>query len=303
MRPFTLALFTSALLALPRLTADPGPTVWRMLNVTPAEGQADCHLLRMADGRRVLIDAADAWDAPGAALARLQQLGIRRLHLVVLSHFHHDHYGRLLDLLRAGIAVDRVALNVPDKASADLERPWGCDWDDVQAVLAELRVRQVPYFRPNPGQRLMQVIQHGVVVAGIDVICCYNGIDTPVGRTDVNDTSIVLRVWHGPTRILFTGDLNRPIGAYLAASGADLKADILKAPHHGTEGTVPDEFFDRVGASAVLVPSPKGLWQSPRSLRIRNYFLDRKVPVYVSGIHGEVIVTLDGTGYMIETGG
>jgi len=154
-----------------------------------------------------------------------------------------------------------------------------------------------------PANAWSRPLADGTVIASRDVRCCDDGFKNPVGPTDVNDTSIVLRVWHGPTRILFTGDLNRPIGAYLAASGADLKADILKAPHHGTEGTVPDEFFDRVGASAVLVPSPKGLWQSPRSLRIRNYFLDRKVPVYVSGIHGEVIVTLDGTGYMIETGG
>jgi competence protein ComEC len=277
------------------------PTVWTMLNVTPAEGQADCHLLRLPDGRQVLVDPADAWDAPGAALAGLKQLGVTHLDLVVISHFHKDHYGRLLDLLRAGIVVERIALNVPDKSVADREIPWGCDWDDVQAVLAELRARHVTFFTPKAGDRLIEAKGADGIVAGLDVVCCYDGVNTPAGVTDVNDTSIVLRFFHGPTRVLFTGDLNRGLGGYLAGSTVDLRADLLKVPHHGTEMTVGDEFFDRVGARAAFVPSPKALWESPRSLRIRNYFADRKIPAFVSGLRGRVTVTITSTGYVVET--
>jgi beta-lactamase superfamily II metal-dependent hydrolase len=91
------------------------------------------------------------------------------------------------------------------------------------------------------------------------------------------------------------------LGAWLATSSFDLQADILKAPHHGTEGCAPDTFFDRVKSSAVLVPSPAGLWASARSMRIRNYFADRKIPAYVNGIHGNVLVTFRSDGYSIET--
>lgn len=271
-----------------------------MLNVTPAEGQADCHLLQFPDDTRVLIDPGDAWDAPGAAVAQLKKLGVRRLAIVIISHFHRDHYGRLLDILDAGITVDRVVLNVPDKRCADSEIPWGCDWNHVQSVLAELRARNIPFSTPKAGDRLLEVKGGAGIVAGIDVLCCYDGLNTPIGQTDVNDTSIILRVFHGPTRILFSGDLNRSLGAYLAQSDLDLKADLLKVPHHGTEGAAPDEFFDRVGARAVLVPAPKALWESARSMRIRNYFIEHKVPAYVSGVYGEITVTLTNEGYSIE---
>ena len=298
-RIFPASLFFFGLLGSSGL-AEP-TTRWTMLNVTPAEAQADCHLLEMPDGSRVLIDAADAVDAPGAAVAHLQRLGVSRLALVIISHFHRDHYGRLLDLIKSGVTVDKVVLNVPDKSSADREMPWGCDWNDVQAVLAELRARQIPYATPKAGDRIYELKTPDGTVCSIDVLCLYDGKNTPIGPTDVNDTSIVMRVSHGPTRILFTGDLNHSLGTFLATSALDLRADLLKVPHHGTEGVAPNEFFDRVGARAVLVPSPKHLWESARSMRIRNYFLEHQIPVYVSGLQGNVTVTLTSHGYKIET--
>lgn len=272
---------------------------WTMLNVCPAEAQADCHLLVMPDGANVLIDAADAVDAPGTALGGLQRRGIHRLALVVISHFHRDHYGRLLDIIKSGIKVDQVVLNVPDKGSADREIPWGCDWTDVQSTLSELRTREIPFHTAKAGERIYECKTSDGFVAGIDVLCAYDGLNTPVGPTDVNDTSIILRVFNGSTRILFTGDLNQTLGAYLANSALDLRADLLKVPHHGTEGVAPNEFFDRVGAHAVLIPSPKHLWESPRSMRIRNYFIEHKIPTYVSGINGDVTVILTAHGYTI----
>jgi competence protein ComEC len=271
-----------------------------MLNVTPAEAQADCHLLEMPDGAHILIDAAEAIDAPGTAVAHLQRLNIKRLALVIISHFHRDHYGQLLNIIKSGIVVDRVVLNVPDKGSADREIPWGCDWNDVQAVLAELRARDIPYSTPKAGDRIWEYKTNDGVSGGIDVLCCYDGLNSPLGPTDVNDTSIILRVFHGKTRILFTGDLNHTLGAFLAASTIDLKADLLKVPHHGTEGVAPNEFFDRVGAHDVLIPSPKKLWESARSMRLRNYFIEHKTPVYVTGINGNVAVTITAQGYKIN---
>lgn len=272
-----------------------------MLNVTSGVGQADCHLIVMPDGSNVLIDASDGWDVPGTALAELQKRKISHLALVVISHFHTDHYGRLRDFIKAGILIDRIVLNVPDERSANFEIPWGCNFADVQALLKELEALHIPYHQAVAGERIYEVKQSDGIIAGIDVLCAFNGKDTPVGRTDVNDTSIVLRLFHGPTRALFTGDLNRKLGTWLATSDMDLSADLLKAPHHGTEGCAPNLFFARVGAKAVLVPAPKILWRSARSMRIRNYFIEQLIPFYVSGECGNVTATLTKEGYSIET--
>lgn len=274
-------------------------TRWTMIDVTPNQTQADCHLLELPDGRNVLIDAAEAADAPVTVVPFLKSRKIGHLELVVISHFHQDHYGKLLDIIKAGIEVDRVAINLPaSREIADAEKPWGCNWEDVQSVLRFLADHRIPYFTPHIGERLIEIKQGGVTTA-LDAVCLYDGVNTPIGRTDINDTSIIVRLTHGPTRVLFTGDLNQRLGAWLTTSDFDLKADILKVPHHGAEGLPPNEFFDKVAPKVAMVPSPKELWFSLRNKRTRDYFSEHKIPAYITGIHGSVTVEMTARGYEI----
>lgn len=276
-------------------------TTWTMINVCSDGHQADSHLLSFADGTHAMIDVADGLYAEGRTLDYLQKHRVKKLRLVVISHFHADHYGSLRSLIAAGIQIERVAINLPgDRRLADREQPWGCNWEDVQSLLALLRDKQIPYFTPKAGERLLEV-KDGETLTTLDVVCLYDGINTPVGETDINDTSIIVRFTHGDTRVLFAGDLNLPLGTYLATSDFDLKADILKVPHHGTEGVAPNELFQRVSARAALVTSPRDLWYSLRSKRVRDFFHEAGVPTYVSGVHGHVVVRFSEDGFRIET--
>jgi len=279
-------------------------TRWTMINVAPGLGQADCHLIEFPNGKRVLIDIADGSDARGTALAFLRKRGINHIDLVVISHFHLDHYGKLRDLINTGIRVDRVALNVPVAEVGNRESIYGSGWDTIQSLLRFLREKGVPYFTPKPGDRLIKVplscFPDSPAFASLDVISLYDGLHTPIGKTDVNDTSIILRLSDGPTRALFTGDLNYRMGMYMAQHNFDLAADILKVPHHGAEHSAPDEFFERVNPKAALVPSPKTLWWSLRSKRIRTFFQDHHIPTYVSGINGNVTVHMTADGFTIQ---
>ena len=272
-----------------------------MIDVTPGQLQADCNLIEFPNGSKVLIDVADGMDAPGVALTFLRNHKIDHINLVVISHFHKDHYGRLVDIIKAGIKVDRVTISLPaSREEMDYEHKYTplADWDDVMATLQFLRERHIPYFVPKIGERLIDASTDGIPIH-LDVVCLYDGIHTPIGKTDINDTSMIVRLTHGKIRALFTGDLNRPLGEYLARSSFDLAADLLKAPHHGTEGCAPNEFFDRVHPAAVMVPSPKALWFSLRSKRIRDYFSGHHIPAYVAGINGDVVVTITAQGYTI----
>jgi competence protein ComEC len=278
-------------------------TRWTMINVSPGQAQADCHLIEFPDGRKALIDIADGADAPGRAIGYLQAHKITKIDLVVISHFHKDHYGRLPDLIAAGIEVVRVAGNLPapNATLTDAEMPWGFDRKHAESVLELLREKRIPYFTPKAGDRLIEVALPNGGLAALDVICLFDGANSPIGKTDTNDTSVLVRLSHGATRALFTGDLNSPMGSFLARSDFDLRADLLKVPHHGTEGCAPNEFFARVNPKAALVPSPKALWLSLRSKRIRDYFSAHSIPTYVSGIDGDVTVTMTAQGYSIET--
>jgi competence protein ComEC len=277
-------------------------TRWTMVNVSPNGQQADCHVIEFPDGRVALIDIADAADAGGAALAYLRARKIETIDLVVLSHFHRDHYGRLSDVIDAGITVSRVAFNLPPPTatSVNAEAPWGFSRPEAEWLLGKLAHHGIAIFTPRAGERLIEVPLRDGSFAALEAVCLYDGVSSPIGLTDTNDTSIIVRLVHGKTRALFTGDLNAGLGTWLATSSFDLSADLLKVPHHGTEGCAPDSFFDRVNATVALVPSPAGLWTSPRSARIHDYFTRRGTRLYVSGLDGHVTVTMNSQGYAVE---
>ncbi len=83
--------------------------------------------------------------------------------------------------------------------------------------------------------------------------------DPPIadGRDDVNENSVVLRLTYAHDgrvfRALFTGDAGQASEARLLASGADLRADILKVGHHGSRFASGPEFVARVHPASALI--------------------------------------------------
>lgn len=266
---------------------------WIMVNVNQTEQQADAHLLTFADGKNILIDVG----ADGRQLLpRLKARGIKKIDDVIVSHPHKDHYGGLRALMASPISVGRVHFNFPVQEICDKEQPWGCDFNDVSRLFEEIQGRGIPLVSAKAGDILYE--GGGSTMR---VLTAYDGINNPTGRADINDTSLVLLLTYGSNRVLFTGDLNLALGTWMATHEPQVKANLLKAPHHGTEAAAPDEFFDAVHPSAVLVPSPKGLWLSDRSKRIRDYFALRKIPAWVNGLDGEVVVDLFTTSYLVRS--
>lgn len=69
-----------------------------------------------------------------------------------------------------------------------------------------------------------------------------------------NDSSCVLKISNGKNSILLTGDIEKIAEKYLVASGGNLSADILVAPHHGSKTSALDEFIQTVRPQIVLYP-------------------------------------------------
>jgi competence protein ComEC len=67
-----------------------------------------------------------------------------------------------------------------------------------------------------------------------------------------NDLSMVARVTVRGVRILLTGDLGADAESRLVSSGIDLRADVLKVPHHGSSDADP-AFLAASGARVALV--------------------------------------------------
>ncbi len=289
-----IALLVVILLFLTTQRREEPDLVWTAINVNYYDQQADANLLQVSGGVNILIDAGHLLYADNL-LAFLRDRNALHFKAIIISHAHNDHYGALPYLLRNGITADSVYFNPPAPELVEREY-WGCNNQEIDEILRECAARDIPVIAMKASTEW--ALGRGIMMR---VLYVFDGIDTPVGPTDINDTSAVIMVEHGEMRYLFPGDLNHALGKYIAENAdiVPIKADVLKVPHHGTDGLAPDEFFHAVSPRAMIVPSPAGLWMSDRSARVRN--LAKRYPAYVNGLHGHVTVKSFGDRFEIET--
>ncbi|MGK5091153.1 MBL fold metallo-hydrolase [Deltaproteobacteria bacterium TL4] len=275
-----------------------GDLVWSMVNVNRAL-QGDAHIIQVKGGQTILIDAGYYDEAQQSLIPFIEAKGLSSFDKVFITHPHRDHYEGLSALVNDGVQIKELYFNLPDKERCDFEIPWGCHYESVishqkKAVDhgAELKIATAG-----------QVFDLGNQVT-LKILYAFDGVHTPVGKTDVNDMSLILRLEYQKHRILFAGDLNKPVGNYISGNDQgleDLKASFLKVPHHGVESVANDLFFERVHPQYALVPSPQNLWCSPRSLRLRDWFNTNHISVYVNGLSGHVQVLLKADQLQIVT--
>ncbi|MCM0605494.1 MAG: MBL fold metallo-hydrolase [Xanthomonadaceae bacterium] len=283
MKPWTLCflLFNLAACSNNKLST------WVMIDVTEASKQADAHLIVFGSEDFGLIDTGFS---KNKIIPFLEKHKISHLKNIWISHPHKDHYGGVQPILEAGIKVDRLRINVPSKSFCDIEKPWGCDYEHLTSVIALAKSKGVIVSQMKAGETL-----HQSPKVKLEALVSYSDKTSPTGRQGgINDTSVIMALTTDQNRVLFTGDLNAPLGEWLSKHSMPglLKADLIKVPHHGTEGCAPNSFFDLTQSNFAFVTAPEDLWLSERSKRIREYWLSHAKQVFISGIHGTLSIDL-----------
>ena len=229
------------------------PAVRRPLEVTALNvGQGDSYYLRTPSGRSVLIDGGGdlvPWQ-PGRrdagrerVVPYLRHRQVQRLGYVILSHAHDDHLAGLLAVLEE-FPVGMVLDSGLEQASPTYER--------FLELIAE---KGIPYRTVRAGDRVL-------LGDGVTLTVLYPQELRPHLPSPQNNNSLLLRVDYGGVGLLFTGDLEAPVLYDLAHDPRiDLRAQWLKVPHHGSRGSLVEEFYaavDPLWAVISVGPNPFG---------------------------------------------
>jgi len=257
--------------------------VWASIDVN-GHHQGDAHLIQSA-GATVLIDAGSELDF-GKLSPFLERFAIESLDFAIVTHPHFDHYGGFIKMLESRFPIKKLFIDTEGLSFCKDEAPWGCRPDDLTKIthLAKLNGTEIIDRR-----ELLTITLDRATT--LDIVANFSYKTGPIENGDINDSSLVLALNAHGTKVLFTGDANRALGVYLTNSHlASRRYDILKAPHHGTEGLPDNGFFVATGARIFVVPSPKELWHSDRSKRLREFTKDHQIKTLVNGEVGHVLV-------------
>ena len=267
---------------------------WTAINVNAVTQQGDAHLISK-NNKHFLVDTGHSIYASNILIPYLKNKGINKIESILITHPHNDHYGGIKTLIKNNFKIQTIYMNIPTKKQMDKEY-WGGTYAELLEIQALSKKHNINFSEVKIGDRL-----EFDSISYMEILYVYNGINTPVGTTDINDMSVISMLNHGKNKFLFTGDLNEKLGTYLAEHANNIQADILKAPHHGTEGFPPNSFFEKVSPKVLIVPAPKHLWFHKRSKRTRDLAIKNNYKTYVNGYNEHITITSDGINYIISS--
>ncbi len=263
-------IITATLLVAWRLYPDT-----RLLEISVLDiGQGDAILLEAPDGQVILVDG-------GPDKKVLRRLGEelpfweRKIDLLVLTHPHEDHLAGLIPILDryqvGGVMITGV----------------------MAATTSYIHFLEMVTEKNIP----LILVEQAQTIAFDDVrleILYPQSSFRARRMSNINNSSIVMKVVYKDFEILLTGDAEEEQEQELLVSGVNLQADILKAGHHGSETSSTEDFVKAVDPEMVLISNGVGNsygHPSPRTLKR----LERLgIPVRRTDQEGTITINTDG---------
>ncbi|MFJ3700536.1 MULTISPECIES: ComEC/Rec2 family competence protein [unclassified Streptomyces] len=180
-------------------------------------GQGDAMVLAAGDGTGVVVDTGPE---PRLVDRCLRDLGVTRVPLVLLTHFHADHVRGLPGVLKGREVgtIQTTSLDEPPEQTAFVRR--------TAAQAHVPTTRAVPGERRRTGPLDWQVLWPA---AGAPGTASAHVTEEP------NDSSVTLLVRSGGLTLLLLGDLEPPAQRGVLRSHPALpRVDVLKVAHHGS---------------------------------------------------------------------
>jgi competence protein ComEC len=212
----------AALLLLPLFWPQPHrppPAAVDVYQIDVGQGLA---IALLTERHALLFDAGAAFEGgldlgEAAVVPVLQSLGVRRLDRLIVSHADNDHAGGAASVHSAYPEAMLLAPDGSGLAGQSCTAGEAWEWDGVRFEFLHPPLH-FPYLK--------------------------------------NDSSCVLRVEAGATRLLITGDIGEVIERRLVREqAAAIAADVLTVPHHGSRHSSSPDFVAAVAPRLALVSS------------------------------------------------
>ena len=230
-------------------------------------GQADSILIEQ-NNEYMLIDAGNNED--GQLLVKyFKELGISSFKYVFGTHAHEDHIGGLDDIIK-NFNIDNFYM--PEVITTT---------KTFEDVLDALEVKQVAFQTPKINDELtFENSKFRILSLSND-------------DTDLNDTSIVLRLKYGTTSFLLTGDASSNIEKNIL--NKEIQSDVLKLGHHGSRYSTSKEFLKKVSPTYAIISVGKGNSYNHPHKEVFTRLNEHNTKIYRTDEQGTIIAESNGS--------
>ena len=237
-------------------------------------GQADSILLE-SSGEYMLVDAGNNEDGP-KLVTYLENKNIKDFKYVIGTHPHEDHIGGLDDIINN---FNIETFYMPDVITTT---------KTFEDVLDSLEAKNITLSIPNKNDTF------NLGEATVKVL--YVGTDE---ESDLNDTSVVIKVTYQNVSFLLTGDASTKVEETLDRK--DLESTVLKVGHHGSTTATDKEFLSLVNPTyAIISVGENNQYDHPHTSVI-NTLNDQNITTYRTDEDGTIEMITDGTNIEINT--
>ena len=240
-------------------------------------GQGDAALITMPDGTTLLVDGGGS---PFETTRRVGETvvseylwwrGLSEIDYVLASHADADHIDGLNDVLRNF---------------------------KVRSALVGRKPANDPEFSKF-SETLRATNTHAEIIQAGDVIY-FGAVEVSVlwpaagGDLSTNDDSLVLRIKYGERSLLLTGDIERRAERALLVTQPDLRADVVKVPHHGSKTSSTEGFVRATKPTlAVVSVGRNSMFGHPHAEVVQRWRANGAT-IMTTGEQGTITIVTDG---------
>ncbi len=197
-------------------------------------GQGDAEFFQTPGGKQVLIDGGPRKEVV-RRLNQVMPFWDRSIDLVILTHPQLDHLSGLIPVLER-YQVGSIMLNA---ASYRLSA--------YAALLDIVKQKHIPIILARMGEKI--TFDSGIIA---QILAPSETVAGEVFK-EINESSVIVRLDHGKTSFLFTGDAGFPTEESLSFRGAPIDVDVLKVGHHGSKYASGEAFLRAVSPRIAVI--------------------------------------------------
>lgn len=232
-------------------------------------GQADSILVQCGN-ENMLIDAGNN-DDENVLKTYLGNLGITEFKYVIGTHPHEDHIGSL-DYIINSFKIGNVYMPKVTSTTKTFEN-----------VVTAMSKQNEKFTTPKVGDTF-----------NIGDAKCTILAPNGTSYESLNSYSIVVKLQYKDTSFLFTGDAEKDSEEEMLKKGLDLKADVLKAGHHGSSTSSSDKFLDAVNPKYSVISVGKDNDYGHPHKETIDKFNKRGIKIYRTDESGTIVASSDG---------